>query len=210
MDGIHDLGGMDGFGEITVEKNEPTFHYQWEGQAFALNIVAIGILQKYNADEYRHALERMNPCDYLNASYYERVFTGVASLLIEKGFINKRELVSKVSGNYPLARPNAVVENNSKDTPNAAKFSVGDRVKVQDIHTPGHTRMPAYVRGRQGEIIHVAPYFSFPDNAAHGGTFREEPTYHVMFASSKLWNDDEANSDTVVVDLWESYLEKVL
>jgi nitrile hydratase beta subunit len=210
MDGIHDLGGMDGFGEITVEKNEPTFHYQWEGQAFALNIVAIGILQKYNPDEYRHALERMNPCDYLNASYYERVFTGVASLLIEKGIISKRELVSKVSGNYPLARPNAVVEDNSKDTPNAAKFSVGDRVKVQEIHTPGHTRMPAYVRGRQGEIIHVAPYFSFPDNAAHGGTFREEPTYHVMFTSSELWNDDEANSDTVVVDLWESYLEKVL
>ena len=55
MDGIHDLGGMDGFGEITVEKNEPTFHSQWEGQAFALNIVAIGILQKYNADEYRQA-----------------------------------------------------------------------------------------------------------------------------------------------------------
>ena len=70
--------------------------------------------------------------------------------------------------------------------------------------------MPAYVRGRQGEIIHVAPYFSFPDNAAHSGTLRKEPTYHVMFTSSELWNDDEANSDTVVVDLWESYLEKVL
>jgi nitrile hydratase beta subunit len=210
MDGIHDLGGMDGFGEITVEKNEPTFHNQWEGQAFALNIVAIGILQKYNADEYRHALERMNPYDYLNASYYERVFTGVASLLIEKGLISKRELVSKVSGNYPLARPNAVVKNKSKDTSNAAIFSVGDRVKVQDIHTPGHTRMPAYVRGRQGKIIHVAPCFSFPNNAAHGGTLRKEPTYHVMFTSSELWNDDETNSDTVVVDLWESYLEKVL
>jgi nitrile hydratase beta subunit len=210
MDGIHDLGGMDGFGEITVEKNEPTFHNQWEGEAFALNMVAIGILKKYNPDEYRHALERMNPYDYLHASYYERVFTGVASLLIEKGVISKRELVSKVSGNYPLARPSSVVEDNGKDTPSAAKFSVGDRVKVQDIHTPGHTRMPAYVRGHHGEIINVAPYFSFPDNAAHGGTLREEPTYHVVFTRSELWNDDEASSDTVVVDLWESYLEKVL
>ena len=26
MDGVHDMGGMDGFGKIEVEKNEPVFH----------------------------------------------------------------------------------------------------------------------------------------------------------------------------------------
>jgi nitrile hydratase beta subunit len=210
MDGIHDLGGMEGFGEIVVEQNEPVFHERWEGQAFALNIVAIGLLRKYNTAEYRHALERMSPTDYLNASYYERVLTSVASLLVEKGLISESKLVSSVSGHYPLSRPNAKVEDDGKVTQDTAKFSVGDRVQVRNIHTPGHTRMPAYVRGRKGEIIHVAPYFSFPDNAAHENTFRKEPTYHVMFTGSELWNDDEANSDTVVVDLWESYLEEVL
>jgi len=210
MDGIHDLGGMEGFGEIPVENNEPVFHSEWEGQAFALNLVAIGVMQQYNPDEYRHALERMRPTDYLNASYYERVLTGVASLLIEKGVISESELTSRVTGRYPLSKPNAIAEDEPKVTQDSAKFCIGERVRVRNIHTPGHTRMPAYVRGRRGTIIHVAPYFSFPDNAAHGNAFRKEPTYHVIFSHAELWNDDKANNDTVVVDLWESYLEEVL
>ncbi len=208
MDGIHDLGGMAGFGGISVESDEPVFHDKWEGQAFALNIIAIGIMQKYNPDEYRHALERMAPVDYLNASYYERVLTGVASLLIEKGVIDKHALTSRVEGCYPLARPNATVHDDGKTTQSAALFSVGDKVRVRNIHSAGHTRMPGYVRGHKGEVIHVAPYFSFPDAAAHELPFRKEPTYHVMFTASQLWNGDEANNDSVVVDLWESYLEE--
>ncbi|MFT5134834.1 MAG: nitrile hydratase beta subunit, partial [Gammaproteobacteria bacterium] len=156
-----------------------------------------------------HALERMYPLDYLNASYYERVFTGVASLLIEKGAISESELISRVSGSFPLSRPNAMVEDDIKVTQDGAKFSIGDVIRVRDIHTPGHTRMPGYVRGKRGKIIHVAPYFSFPDSAAHGNTFRKEPTYHVMFTHSELWSDEATNNDTVVVDLWESYLEGV-
>ena len=31
MDGVHDMGGMDGFGKIEVEKNEPVF--QLRGRA---------------------------------------------------------------------------------------------------------------------------------------------------------------------------------
>lgn len=210
MDGIHDLGGMDGFGEIGVEHNEPVFHSEWEGQAFALNIIAIGLLQKYNVDEYRHSLERMNPLDYLNASYYERVLTGVASLMIEKDVISEAELSSQVSGTYPLSRANAKVEDSVRTPQEFAKFSVGDPVRVGDIHTAGHTRMPSYVRGKNGIVIHVAPRFSFPDNAAHKNSFRKEHTYHVMFTHSELWNDGDSNTDTIVVDLWESYLEEVL
>ena len=32
MDGIHDMGGMHGFGPITREENEPLFHHPWEGR----------------------------------------------------------------------------------------------------------------------------------------------------------------------------------
>ena len=37
MDGVHDMGGMHGFGKVEPEPNEPVFHAPWEGRALALN-----------------------------------------------------------------------------------------------------------------------------------------------------------------------------
>ena len=31
MDGVHDMGGMHGFGTVEPEQNEPVFHAEWEG-----------------------------------------------------------------------------------------------------------------------------------------------------------------------------------
>jgi len=36
MDGIHDLGGMDGFGRVEAEPDEPVFHAPWEGRVMAM------------------------------------------------------------------------------------------------------------------------------------------------------------------------------
>ena len=173
MDGIHDMGGMAGFGGINIEAHEPVFHSPWEGRAFAMNLVAIGVLQAYNPDEYRHALERMSPLDYLSASYYERVLTGVASLLVEKELISRQELLSQVEGRYPLAQAAATMAADNKAETTQARFAMGDKVRVRDIHPDGHTRVPRYVRGHLGEVIHVAPRFSFPDASAHGVSARE-------------------------------------
>ena len=68
MDGIHDLGGMSGFGPVEVERGEPVFHEPWEAIAFALNALGIAVLTSYNTDEYRHAVERMDPAHYLGAT----------------------------------------------------------------------------------------------------------------------------------------------
>ncbi len=207
MDGIHDLGGMSGFGEVEAEPDEPVFHEEWEALAFALNVNAIGSLRAYNADEYRHAVERMDPAHYLAASYYERVLTGVATLLVEKGVVTREDLEARARAAFPLARPVA-------DHPMAdlaprpdARFSVGDRVRVREIHPAGHTRAPRYVRGHEGLVLHVAPPFSFPDVSAHGGERRKEHTYHVEFEARDLWADAPDAEGTVVVDLWDAYLE---
>jgi len=37
MDGVHDLGGMDGFGAVEVETDEPVFHETWEGRVWAMS-----------------------------------------------------------------------------------------------------------------------------------------------------------------------------
>ena len=205
MDGIHDLGGMTGFGPVEVEPGEPVFHQPWEGRTFAMNALGIVVLGAYNADEYRHAIERMEPAHYLAASYYERVLTGVATLLVEKGIVTREELEARAGGAFPLSRPAARA---SETTPRqAGRFRIGDAVVVRDIRPAGHTRVPRYVRGKRGVVVHVAPRFSFPDSSAHGFPARDEHTDHVRFEAGDLWADAAEPGAPVIVDLWESYLE---
>ncbi len=40
MDGIHDLGGLQGFGAIPYERDEPTFHAEWERRLFGISVTA--------------------------------------------------------------------------------------------------------------------------------------------------------------------------
>ena len=207
MDGIHDLGGMSGFGPVEVEGDEPVFHESWEALAFALNFLGISALGAYNVDEYRHAIERMDPAHYLAATYYERVLTGVATLLVEKGVVTRDELEARAGGPFPLSWPVAEQPTADLRPQPRTRFTIGDRVVVRDIHPAGHTRAPRYVRGKRGVVVHVAPKFSFPDAAAHGLTHRAEPTYHVEFLARELWADAGGTNATVVVDLWDSYLE---
>jgi len=206
MDGIHDLGGMSGFGNVEIEADEPTFHEPWEALAFGLNALAVSVLRAYNIDEYRHSIERMQPAHYLAASYYERTLTGTASLLVEKEIVDRDELEARAEGAFPLSQPATLVQPDGRPVPDAPRFAIGDRVRVRDIHPVGHTRVPRYVRGASGEVLHVAPPFPFPDAAAHGLPGRREPTYHVLFRARDLWTDAAGNRESVVVDLWETYL----
>jgi nitrile hydratase len=207
MDGIHDLGGMRGFGAVEVEREEPTFHERWEAHAYALNILGIVVLRAYNVHEYRHAVERMDPAHYLAASYYERWLTGVATLLVEKGVVTREEIEARAGGRFPLSRPPASVQPRAVPARETARFAVGDAVVLRDVDPAGHTRVPRYVRGKRGVVLHAAPRCLFPDVAGHGLRAHKEHTYHVEFAARDLWADAAGNGDTVIVDLCESYLE---
>ena len=207
MDGIHDLGGMSGFGAVEVEPDEPTFHEPWEYLAFGLNALGFAVLRAYNDDEYRHSIERMLPAHYLAASYYERTLTGVATLLVEKGIVSRDELEGLAGGAFPLSQPAAAVRSDGRASPDGPRFAISERVLVRDIRPAGHTRVPRYVRGVCGEVLHVAPPLPFPDASAHGLPARSEPTYHVLFRAEDLWTDAAGSRETVVVDLWETYLE---
>ena len=165
---------MDGFGAVEVEPDEPVFHERWEGVAFAINALMIAVHGHHNADAYRHSIERMTPAHYLDASYYERTLTGVATLLVEQGTVDLADLERRAGGGFPLARPAAGAEDDGRPEPRAPRFAVGDRVRVRRIHPPGHTRVPRYCRGHAGEVLHVAPPFSLPDRAAHGLAPRHE------------------------------------
>ena len=79
MSRVNDVGGQSGFGPVTVESDEPPFHADWEARVYALNVAMLrrGV---YNLDQFRDAIERMPPAEYLAASYYERWLFAVESL----------------------------------------------------------------------------------------------------------------------------------
>ena len=90
MDGVHDLGGRQGFGPIRYTHDAQAFHAPWEIRANSLYAFAVrcGV---FNMDEYRHAIERMDPRHYLTAGYYERSLTSLATLCVEKGLVTSRK-----------------------------------------------------------------------------------------------------------------------
>jgi nitrile hydratase len=96
MNGIHDLGGMHGLGPINPEMNEPVFHKEWEGRAFAL-FAATFVFAGYTVDEFRHAIEKMPPAHYLESSYYEHWMTAFEEVLLKRGFITREELDARIA-----------------------------------------------------------------------------------------------------------------
>src|SRR5437764_11337120 len=130
MDGIHDMGGRQGFGQVRYTLDAKAFHAPWEVRANALYGFAVraGL---FNMDEYRHAIERMEPRHYLAASYYERSLTSLATLLVEKGLVTRDELERRANGVFPLASASAPGRSNVAAR---ERFQVGDRVVVRSDH----------------------------------------------------------------------------
>src|SRR6188474_732667 len=143
MDGMHDMGGRQGFGAVRYTLNAQAFHAEWEVRANSLYSFAVR-LGLFNMDEYRHAIERMDPRHYLAASYYERSLTSLATLLVEKGVVTREELERRAGGAFPLAAASAPGRSN---VGTRERFAPGDRVRVRLDFVPGHVRMPAYIRG---------------------------------------------------------------
>lgn len=90
---INDVGGVEGFGAVDAVDDPLPFHADWEGHVFALNAALVGG-GVYNLDEFRDAVERIAPVDYLAASYYERWLLAIRTLLVEKGVVTAEEVTS--------------------------------------------------------------------------------------------------------------------
>jgi nitrile hydratase subunit beta len=91
MGRINDVGGMQGFPPLAQEIDEPPFHADWEAHVFAINRALIGH-GVYNLDEFRDAIERIPPQEYLASSYYELWFRAITTLLAEKGVLTDQEI----------------------------------------------------------------------------------------------------------------------
>lgn len=207
MDGIHDLGGMEGFGPI--ERDELIFHAPWERLAFAL-ATTVGIVG--NTDEFRHSIERLDPAQYLTLGYYGRWLASAEVRVVERGLLDSDEVDARCGSTAvrPIVTPSIGLPEESPDggpvrsIARPAHFEVGQPVRALDVHPVGHTRLPRYVRGHRGTIVMRHPGFVFPDTNAHGRGDDPQWLYAVEFSARELWG---AGDHVVTVDLFELYLE---
>jgi len=228
MNGVHDLGGMHGFGPVEREPDEPVFHAPWEAVVVAIRrSKSIGRL--FTIDEFRHSVERMGPAHYLRSSYYEHWLDGLVRVLVEKGVVTPEELEARAASvrERPEAeapatsaepRPrldntpgpqnplNFIPASTVRPSSGSARFAPGDRVLTRSVHPTGHTRLPRYARGKAGVIHRLHGTHVFPDTNAHGQGEQPQPLYSVRFDARVLWGESAEPNHHVYLDLWESYL----
>lgn len=223
MNGVHDMGGQQGFGSVLLEDHEPLFHAAWESRAMAVT-VAMGASGQWHIDLSRAARESLPPAVYLSSSYYEIWIRALEKLMLERGMVTQAELASgqqiapPIKVNSVLTRANvdaALKAGSPTERPidQPALFKVGQQVRARNMHPQGHTRLPRYVRGHVGTIVSVHGGHVFPD----GHTLRATPPFHVpvqclytvVFDATTLWGDQSDPTVEVTVDAWESYLEAV-
>ena len=218
MNGIHDLGGMHGHGPVSIEKNEPVFHHDWEARIMGTNMLAMA-QSGSTPDKHRHAIERMDPISYLTSSYYEYWLHSTKTLLLETGLVTVAELESGKAAPGQKATPvlNAgIVEtalangaSAKREQGAAPRFRPGDRVVTKKYHPLHHTRLPRYARGRVGVIEVDHGIFITPDTIAHDLGEKPQHVYSVSFLARELWGADASAVDTVRIDIWDEFLEKV-
>jgi nitrile hydratase len=217
VDGIHDLGGMHGFGPVVFAGSELAYHERWEPRVFAISTL-VGI-EGIGTGSGRAIREEMPPDEYLRASYYERWLWSTEQRLLRSGTIAAGEIdrwVARLRGGEEpteasdggqVERALAVLRGARDRLAPAAEaaFAVGDSVRVKRMRPAGHTRCPRYVRGAVGVVERIQGVDAFPDIGPYEGP--EEPVYSVVFASEDLFGPSDEGKWTIRLDLYESYLE---
>ena len=217
MNGVHDMGGMDGFGKVEPEPNEPVFHAPWEGRVMAMNR-AMGAVGVWNIDIGRFSREMLPAHVDLASSYYRKWFLGLEQMLLERGLVDADEIAAGHAlragkllkrGRFDVAAVDRVMTRGSFSRPAqaSARFKPGDRVRAKNIHPVGHTRLPRYVRGHVGVVERLHGSHVFPDAVVAGLGESPQWLYTVCFDSRELWGDDADPTVKVSIDAFEPYLD---
>ncbi len=214
MDGVHDLGGKQGFGRIDRDHEDDPYHGDHDARAYGLS-VSLRAERPYPIDWFRHVRELIDPIDYLTRPYFDSWLQTSLALAIDRGVLELAEVTGhKAPGpNTGDAKPltpedvrKIVVTppNFERPTDVAPGFSVGGTVITAAQGHSGHTRLPAYARNTKGVIHAHHGAHPLPDAEARGEDVIEH-LYTVEFRAADLF-PEVTNSDVIYLDLWESYL----
>jgi nitrile hydratase beta subunit len=211
MNGVHDMGGMHGFGAVVPEENEPIWHAPWEARVY-------GLARSLGAPGLRQQIERMPPADYLRVSYYEKWLCSLTENAIRLGLITRQEAEtgradpasSKATPALTADRVEAAMQVGRLSTRKVERqpaFRLGDAIRTRNIHPQSHTRLPRFARDKPGVIVLLHGAHVYPDTLALGQGENPQPLYTVAFRARDLWGESANPRDTVRIDLWEDYLE---
>ena len=92
-------------------------------------------------------------------------------------------------------------------TGNAARFKVGDRVRVKDMPNLFYTRTQMYVRGIVGTIAARTYQDVTPEDEAFNRDGKLEQYYIVRFKQKDLWPEYQFDNDTLQTESPERWLE---
>jgi nitrile hydratase len=218
MDGIHDLGGRHGFGKIDVDEEEVQFHEPYEGRIRSI-VHAMTQAPDWSIDWFRHCRELIEPTDYLTRPYFDQWAQTYGAMMVNSGWATVNELATGKAESTVEGLPAPIDAAKAKASVLKARrfdadisaqpaFQVGDSVLTTTVVTNGHTRLPGYARGRSGAVIAHHGAHVFPDAMAVNEK-RHEHLYTVEFVMAQLWPEASESTDTVTLDLWESYLERI-
>ena len=215
MNGIHDMGGMDGFG--TVVPDQGALHTEWERRVFGL-LNAVEAAGAWNIDQFRHGIERLPPEVYLGSSYFKRWHLMAELLLREGGYVSAAELAAGHAIGTPKPLPRATMQADQavaeafvsgafgRTARHPAVFKAGDTVCTRNIHPASHTRLPRYARGKTGRVDSVIGCHVFPDSNASGTDENPQWLYAVAFDARDLWGEDADPTVRVLINAFEPYL----
>ena len=216
MNGVHDMGGMHGFGKVEPEPNEPPFHSRSEALSLALNR-AMSYAKIWNIDRSRAAIEELPAHDYLTLTYYQKWARRLEKLLVEFGLVGTDEIAAGRSLRPGKALPRTLKAAEvdkaltrgtyARPTNTTPRFAVGDRVRTKNINPVTHTRLPRYARGRTGVIECVRGFHVFPDTVAIGEGENPQWLYTVLFEGRELWGEGADPTLKVSIEAWEPYLD---
>lgn len=209
-----DLGGLPAFGPVTAEPEGELFHSPWEPRAMALT-VAMGGTGTWNLDMARAARETLP--NYQSLSYYQIWINALQNMLEARGIVHRDELdaghslhsapvPARVLRQADVATVLATGNSTERSTTVAARYRVGQHVRVRAQRVNHHTRLPRYASGKLGTIARVHGMHVFAD--AHAQGWGEVPRwlYTVVFDGVELWGSGAENGLKVSIDAFEPYL----
>ncbi len=217
MNGIHDVGGMDGF-TLPVRDQGRVLKEEWERLVWGVTFAMRGVPGLPPTG--RRAVEAIPPELYLSMPYYARWLYAREQILLALELVTEQELRNpdgpitkpRIPG-YQAPGPQDVVAGLSQDASAeldvdvAPLFAVGDVVMVKNEHPPGHTRVPRYVRGHRGTIYREHGVHQFQDDIPPEADLGPQHLYSVVFTGPELWGSRGHPNDRVHVELWDSHLE---
>jgi nitrile hydratase beta subunit len=192
---------------------------------YSIDEVPTAFHDQWTWADLRTGAEAMNPFDYFRLRYYEKWLGGITQFFIDKGYVTEDELAARTAEvraqetgppDTPLAAIDEQVEEYLRkgDSPRRdvahPKFAVGSRVRVADVPAAEHTRLPGYLRGRDGTVerIFEGDYAYFCHTG--DGIGDPMPIYLVAFQPDELWGEQaESGPLTVCAELFEAYLEGI-